>query len=1006
VACPGEDTLVAWIEHELEASARVELEDHVDGCAHCRTTVGHLAATGDDLANVPAAIGRYVPVRRLGAGGMGVVWLAHDPELDRRVALKVLRADATATDDQLRREARVMASLHHPHVVPVYDIATADGHVFVTMEYVEGTTLRGWLAERPRHWREVLDVCVKAGRGLAAAHAAGIVHRDFKPDNVLCGGDRVLVADFGLAQLRDEPARQAPRAPELASALVTRTGHRLGTLRYMAPEQLRDGITDARSDQWSLGVTLYEALYGVLPFDTSSLEQLLASIRHARVRPPPSTPRVPKTIRRAIQRCLAADPVARFPSIDALLAELASELPTAVRRRRLRIAGGAAAGVAILGATIAYRQIAHARDPEVLCARGAERIDDAWDDARRAAVHQAWAAAKVPYAEDVWLTVDRTLSDRASAWRTTFREACVAARVRGTRSEAALDRQMACLDRRGREVRALADDLARPTSVDHAASAATAVGDPSGCSELDALATVDPPPPGLAARVTRESIELELARATAASALWRFSEAADVLARLEPRARAFGYRPLLADVLLAEGRARGDAGDVAPAIALLRDAVWFAEASHSDETAAHGLLELEFDVASRQLHFDEAIELLHRAEAAVERAGRTPRLLGQLARNRAELALKRGRFDEAAAHYGEAVRILRPVLGDPSAELADLLGAEAVAYEQLGRYDEARARYEAVLRIQHQLLGGSHPQVATTLQSLGIVDETQGRYKQGVERQTEALAILNAALGPRHPLVAQAHDELANAYYEAADGDRALAEHQQAIDLASSLLGPEHPTTARYLANRAMVLSHLGHRDEACATLRHVLAIELSAFGPQHPRAAETQLNLASLLLQQDHPREALPLLDAALATLERTRERGHPQIATALLDRCLVHEALGEHAAARADADAVVATARGAIRISALQCQGDAMLGLGQAEPARDILQQALALATDEPQADDSDRAEIRFALARALWATGDRAHAVALAKDARRHVTGDDVRVRVDRWLATHAP
>jgi tetratricopeptide (TPR) repeat protein/predicted Ser/Thr protein kinase len=1005
VECPGEDTLVAWVEHALHASARVELEDHVDGCTHCRTTIGHLAATGAYGPEGSSTIGRYTLVRRLGAGGMGVVWLAHDPELDRRVALKVLRGDVPTTDDQLRREARAMASLSHPNVVRVYDVASSDGHVFVTMEYIEGTTLRGWLAEQPRSWRDVLDACVKAGRGLAAAHAAGIVHRDFKPDNVLCGGDRVLVADFGLARIRNREQRLGNTEPgaEPKDGLVTRTGHRLGTLRYMAPEQLCDGVTDARSDQWSLGVTLYEALWGVGPFRAPSLDGLLAEIRTAQVHPAPASPHVPAKIRQAILRCLAADPTARYPSVETLLDELASELPVAVRRRRLRLAVAGIVAAALVVAGVAYRQLARAHDPELQCASGAEQISDAWDEARSTAVHRAWVGAHAPYAEDVWRSVDRAVHGRTAAWKATFHDACVAARVHGTHSEAMLDRQMACLDRRSRELRALVDSLADPGSLDRAVSAVAALPDPAGCSDLDALASIDAPPTDLGTRVTRETIELQLARAVAALALWKFRDARDTLARVEPQARKLGYRPLLADVLFTEAKARVDSGDEAQGIALMRDGLWLAEASRSDEAAAEILLTLGYAVGARQLHFDEAAELLHRAEAAVERAGRTPQLLGLLARRRGDVAIKQGRYEEAAARYGEAVAIVRSQVGPASPELAHLVSVEATAYEQLGRYDEARARYEAALQIEQALLGDSHPDVAITLQSLGIVDEAQGKFHDAVAREAKSLAIFQAALGPRHRLVAQAHDELASAYYQDGNTDRALAEYQSAIDIAAATRGARDPSTAHYLGNRAVVLSHLGKLDEAYATLQRELAIEIEAFGEDHPNVAETRINVGSLLHEQGKDRQALASYRAALVTLRRARDSGHPQIASAMLGTCVVENGLADYQSALGDAQAVLAIAKGPTMIAALVCETDALLGLGLAERARATLEHAAALAVDDAVANENDRAEIQFALARDLWALGDHQRARTIAAAARANLA-DEVRVRLDRWLAAH--
>jgi len=306
-------------------------------------------------------IGRYIILARLGAGGMGVVYTAYDPQLDRKVALKLLRTGTVLGEAEARsrliREAQAIAQLSHPNVVAVYDVGTAiTGDVYIAMELVEGETLTSWLGHWDRSWREILELFFQAGRGLAAAHARGLVHRDFKPDNVLVGSDgRVRVTDFGLARSLidqvDELARDHPR-PELEAlrATLTATGTVLGTPRYMAPEQLRGADADARSDQFSLCVALYEALYDRHPLPGDSIIDV---VQHgAEPRPPPAESKVPVAIGRAIMRGLSTDPIKRFPALAALLVEL-TPAPVHPRRRQVAAvlggvalaAGGAAAAM-------------------------------------------------------------------------------------------------------------------------------------------------------------------------------------------------------------------------------------------------------------------------------------------------------------------------------------------------------------------------------------------------------------------------------------------------------------------------------------------------------------------------------------------------------------------------------------------------------------------------------------------------------------------------------------
>jgi serine/threonine protein kinase len=387
--CLGDNLAAEFAGGALGSKAAAAVEVHLAQCRDCRRLVAALAGAlgqpGDpghdsELATAPRAtrpvtserlgdeafefsvgdrIGRYLVIGRLGAGGMGVVLSAYDPQLDRRVAIKLLRSGSGITSAEGRarliREAKAIAQLSHPHVVAVYDVGTVDAtspdDLYIAMELVEGDTLTQWLQRWPRPWRQVLDVMIQAGRGLAAAHAVGLLHRDFKPDNVMVGTDgRVRVGDFGLARSVVGPEFSgADASGAVAAALhgsLTASGTVLGTPRFMAPEQIRGDHTDARSDQFSYCVALYDAIYGAHPLDGENAVGMVD--RGERARPPPDATKVPAAIGRAILRGLEAQPSKRFPSMDALLAELA----IAPARPR-RVVAVAAMAVAVAGAAAA-----------------------------------------------------------------------------------------------------------------------------------------------------------------------------------------------------------------------------------------------------------------------------------------------------------------------------------------------------------------------------------------------------------------------------------------------------------------------------------------------------------------------------------------------------------------------------------------------------------------------------------------------------------------------------
>ncbi|TMQ11655.1 MAG: serine/threonine protein kinase [Deltaproteobacteria bacterium] len=395
-----------FVSGALSPSALARAERHLASCRECRALVAALAgdAGGDSAAvtlqrdagsfgPLPRAsltcgdrVGRYLVLSRLGAGGMGVVFTAHDPQLGRKVALKLLRSGlAVSSQDartRLRREAQAIAQLSHPNVVSIYDVGTTeDGALYIAMEFVEGDTLTSWLRMYPRDWREILDVFRQAARGLLAAHSVGLLHRDFKPDNVLVGGDgRVRVTDFGLARsvlAPDEISQAKPAATPLDVAL-TATGTVLGTPRYMPPEQLLGPTIDARADQFSFCVALYEALYGSRPFEGKTFDDLGRSVCEGVVRPPPPGSRVSGALHAIVLRGLEVRPGDRFPTMEHLLGELGRDRARPWRRTAIAATAVAAALGLGLVADLVVRDRVTAEIGESFALTG-RQTNRAWD---------------------------------------------------------------------------------------------------------------------------------------------------------------------------------------------------------------------------------------------------------------------------------------------------------------------------------------------------------------------------------------------------------------------------------------------------------------------------------------------------------------------------------------------------------------------------------------------------------------------------------------------------
>ena len=346
----------------------------------------HGARTGGSGGGLGAGakLGRYEIRSVLGRGGMGVVYSAFDPDLDRKIAVKLLHAELAAdtrvATTRLLREGRAIAKLAHPNVVAVFDVGTHDGAVFIAMELVVGRSLDVWIAEQPRPWREVVRVFLQAGEGLVAAHAAGLVHRDFKPANVLLGIDgRARVTDFGVARIDGTPRRRsAPSLTDTADLRLTETGAMIGTPAYMPPEQLDGSDVDARSDQFSFAVALYEALYGERPFAGSTFGELYDNVTSERVRAAPVATAVPAWLRGVVLRGMRASREERYPSLPALLDDLRRD--PGARRRRLAVGGG----LAVLGCIAGGLLLAARGDgvAPVDCAGNADRQLAGWREGR------------------------------------------------------------------------------------------------------------------------------------------------------------------------------------------------------------------------------------------------------------------------------------------------------------------------------------------------------------------------------------------------------------------------------------------------------------------------------------------------------------------------------------------------------------------------------------------------------------------------------------------------
>ncbi len=756
-------------------------------------------------------LGRYVLGDALGEGGSGVVYAAQDPELDRKLAIKVVRPMAT-TQARLMREAQAMARLSHPNVVQVHDVGTFGDEVFVAMEYVDGWTLREWLALEKRKSRAILHTFVLAGRGLAAAHDAGFVHRDFKPDNVLVGRDgSVRVTDFGLARIHFD-----------SSARVTSANQVVGTPGYMAPEQYRNGPPDPRSDQFGYCAALYEALYGKRPFEAETLEGIRRATLSGTLTPGDPSARIPAHVHRAIARGLALKPAGRFPTMRALLGELENE--PASRWERVAVVAALAAAAGTTAGGIRAR-LAHV---EELCHGADGHLSGVWDPTQKEKVQRAFDATALPYAESAFTGVAAQLDHFAGEWVSMRVDACRAARVRGEETEQEYTLRTECLDTRLRELASLVTVL---TSADAdvvrlAVEAGGKLSPVRTCGDIAALSAPVPPPRDARARAEVDALRARLSELRARAAAGRFAAALEPEHALLGEARGTGYEPLVAEALVDMGAAQIGAGHYEDAERTLVEAAQRADESHHDEARGEALVNLA-EVTGRWLgHYARAAEYAMDA-VSVARRVHDPRLesfaLEQASREHGYI----DDLDRALDEAHQSLVLTERFFGPDDLRRARVHSSASIAHSELARFDEARAEDEIALRIAERALGPNHPGLHDYLQDLAIDFIYEGRAAEAVPLDERAVDIVRAQLGTDHPQYANAMNNLAYAYLS------------------------------------------LGRVPESVALNEEALRIWQRHFGPDHAENAYPVEELGEALIDQGRPAEALPLLERATRLAE-----------------------------------------------------------------------------------------------------------------------------------------
>jgi serine/threonine protein kinase/tetratricopeptide (TPR) repeat protein len=713
--CLGEAMVLAFLDGKLSPAPRAAVEAHIASCIACADLTTWTAAGIARRSAVPGhegrplvgqlapgtAVDRYQILGAIGRGAMGEVYAAYHPDLDRRIALKVVHGGSSGPQPaerwiRLLREARAIARLTHPNVVAVFDAGTVAESIYIAMEFVDGETVDEWLRSGKRGWREVLDVFVAAGRGLAAAHAAHIIHRDFKPNNVMVTRDgSVRVMDFGLARIAgevvtdDEPAREAGGAVLRLPATVTKTGALVGTPAYMAPEQFRGGPIDARADQFSFCVALHEALFRHRP----KLAHLqIAGASNDQATDSPKRVRhsgAPAWLRSVALRGLSPDREQRYPSMEALLRAL-----TRGRGRGARQT--VALSVTLAVALLAFGGWKLSRRGHISCGLPNDRLASAWSgksDARRDTIHRTFLASGRPTAETSWQRVSQYLDDYIGKWSAMYMEACEATHVRGEQSAAVLDLRMSCLNENLDNVRALTDALSGPASragsVTGAIAATRDLTPVSRCGDLAALRSTVPPPRDQKTFDAVQRLRADLRDAEARCDLGDMRRCLTEATTLRQPAEQLGYRPLIAQILELIGRAQAEF--LGPkAESTLKQAFIAAESAGDDEAAARVATDLTYVIGFYAGRFDEGDLWFDVGNAVLDRLGPGhERVRGWALTNRGAVLFLRGDLNGAMSLLRSAVALKETALGRDHPDIAMSLTSLGAALSELGRLDES-----------------------------------------------------------------------------------------------------------------------------------------------------------------------------------------------------------------------------------------------------------------------------------------------------------------------------
>ncbi|MDP3237704.1 MAG: protein kinase [Myxococcales bacterium] len=814
---PDDSALAEYAQGDLSGDALLATEGHLGQCTECRGLVAQLIKVLEPSAShgphKGLVVGRYVVLDAVGAGALGEVFSAWDSTLERTVALKWLYPSVGGRDRETLRtrlvaEARALAKVQHPNVVAVHDVLGHEGADVIVMELVQHAKSLRQAMQTPEAWRLTVQRFLQAASGLAAAHDAQVIHRDFKPDNVLIDGNgRVVVVDFGLARQFDVEL--------LASPVTSRRSTLSGTPAYLSPERWQGRAADVASDQFSFCVSLYECVAGRLPFEARDLEARVAEVRAGPASLSPTG--VNRRVELALRRGLSFEPSARWPSMAALRDELQAALE-APKRRQTYVVGGVATAVALGLFGLSVTQ-SRAR-----CDAASAPVKAVWTKARAETVRAAFLATKHPAAEVLSTKVVQALDNAADALAAVRTKACRATAFEGE-SDAVLTLRHACTSRRLSDLDALVKGLetADGKGVERAIVAIESLAPASECFDPATLTSVEPMPGG-AARAAVEAVVPRVSAVRAARLLGKTKESVALAETVAEEARRAGWRPLLSDALLEWGTGLERLSKFDDARVKMVEGLELAVAANDARQA--------FAVAVALAYLDGVDRKKTESGATWVTLGRA--LLGPAQVRGTSEAIRLGNVEAVMAmradKAADAVTLLTALEKDLTSigMLRTVNGARLItnlsaALRESGHAAEGVDAAKRSLALMEALLSPNHPDVAAATNNLGSALADLERFDEAEPYFRRSVAVREALFGPDALALATPHYNLGELALRRGDGKTALEEYGRSRAIIEKARGPDDDDVWDAKMGEALALGLLGQHETSVAQLELVL---------------------------------------------------------------------------------------------------------------------------------------------------------------------------------------